>query len=945
MARRRVESRQGIAGVRVLDSDIGQGQVARGIGVLAGQVSEFAFEGLGRRRVAEATTDARNAELQRDERGNLISAPRVGSTEFPSIYSEQYNQLLQKRFLSELGAQASEKLAEYHNLHPEDPEGFRILAEAYSEEALSNVDDDAYEVAKTVINTTASQHFTRIAQARAERTWKESRGVAVDTVERVLSDIFQNAATGAPGDEAMLDQHAMLSALLEGELAFMEDALGFDATQVNAIRDQALQVAALGRIQAEARPLFDGAVEVADIDAIAAQATLAAHKELDGEMLALFGGQEAALKAIDSTIAIAGMEQKTRLHVRDRAEMNLFNNVMRDMQTAVGLSLATEEVNPAMYAFLAMDAAMFRNPQLRAKALELKTQGIALGHSMEQLFSTEGSRTLRVERAGEVAGAQVLAVADRVGVPMIVNDDGQLTTNFPTSMYQSPEGLETINHKLAQLMAALDLSGAGGDDPDDAMLHLMLMRGLAQDASSVLGLTSEDMNKALAGEPEALAKYWKVQDYVSNNLSAHNWKAADMDALSNHVDAEQLAAAISKQTGAQMTKDDFLDAPHLFEMLFKTDPAGAERAIATYAQIGMVSTGAKQFMDNVGNMLNGGTEIVSGQNVAVAMRLYGALRNKSQALNTVYGSNDPIRAGFERLWERGIRGEFAGGEGFRLSGASAVQAQQLFEGRFESDDASALSAAGLDPQAHGLAGFSNLLQERLQDDGFWGAIGRNVRSPVWGTAERNIGYGPDLVPRVAQAALAAAASGNFNERRFLNDLIDTNFESLGYGKTSMVASGWSRGLNEWLVHNPPGAVLTNAAVRLNPRPIERRFRMDLAAQFEARYPDIKVKPEQVFLTGIEEHQVPYTRTEGRTGLVRQDRTMTAQAYLIDDNGEHFPLLDEDGFNVRVNINAGMEKAMQDSLADHNEWNRAIHDVRSEGFGRWPELRQPKDISP
>ena len=929
MARRRIESRQGIAGVRVLDGDIGQMEVARGIGVLAGQASEFAFEGLARRRVSEATTDARNAELQRDERGNLISAPKVGNAEFPSIYSEHYNALLQKRFLDELGAQSAERLAEYHNRFPEDPEGFRIAAEAYSEEALKNVSDDAYEVAKAVINTTASQHFTRIAQARAERTWNETRAVSIESVERVTNDIFQNAATGEPNDPAMLDQHAMLMSLLEGNLQFMEEAQGFDRTQTNAIRDHAHRLAALGRIQAEAKPLFRDAIEVADIDAIGAKAVLEAHKQLDNDMLTLFGGQQEALKAIDNVIEIAGMERKTELHLRDRAEANLFNNVMRDVQTSMGLALRTQEVDPMMYAFLAMDPQQFRSPAMRAKMLEMRQGGIDLAHGMTRLFSTKESLTHVLERAAEVAAAQVQTIADRVGVPLKRDDTGKITEDFPASMHQSIEGLTTINHKLRQLMAALDLSG-GSEDVDDVMQHLILMRGLAQDAMNMIGMTDEDMNRAMAGEPDAVAKLTQVGDYVANNLAPHNWTERDRESLSNHVDARILEGVLQAPAGS------LNDQPHLFEMLFKADPAGAERAIRTYADIGMVSQGAKEFIDSVGNMLAGGTEVVSPQNVAMAMRLFGILKTKPGSLDKTYAPNDPLRAGFDRLWERGIRGEFTG-QGFALRGASAAQAQQLFEGRFETDEASALVAAGMDPKTNSMAGFVSLLKDRMQA----GPLARNLRFPIWGVAEVNVGYGPDLIPRAQQAALAAAAAGNFNERAWLNEHIENNFEQLGYGLTSLVATGWSRGRPQWLVHNAPALVLRNDSSRLNPVPIERHARNILEQRFRAAYPGAEVKADQIFLSGIHERPEPYTNPAGRSGLVREDRTMVGQAYMLDDQGQHFPLIDANGLPVIVNINEMMEQAALKHIKEINDfaqvWRADFRERHFEMTGsQWPE---------
>lgn len=923
MARRRIESRQGIAGVRVLDSDTGQGQVAQGIGVLAAQGAEFAFEGLGRQRVAQATTAARNAELQRDARGNLIAAPKVGSTEYPSIYSEHYNSLLQKRFLSELGSQASIKLAEYHNRFPEDPEGFRIAAEAYSEEALANVDDDSYEVAKSFINTTASQHYTNIAQARAERTWKESRGIAADNMEAFTNEIFQNAATGDPNDPAMLDQHAQLMSLAEAELFFMEDALGFDTVVTNKLRDNIQVVTALGRIQADARPLFDNLTEVADVDAMVAQATLAAKESLPTELVRLMGGQEAALKAIDATISIAGMTQKTKLHVRDRAEINLFNNVVRDMQAASALAINEQEAAPLIMALARGDVEAFRNPNFRAQIMTMRSQGITMAHTIEQLYSTEGNRTLRLERAGAVAAEQVRQVAARVGVPLKVGDDGMLTHDFPPAMYRTPEGIETVNHKLGQLLAALDLSsGSGDDEVDPLMTHLMLVNGLIQDKSEDLGFSEEDQRRANAGEPDAVNAQLKVWDYVRKSISKHTgWGKPARESMDNLVDAPALADAISQETGEEVTADAFLDQKHNFDMLVRASPAATERVISTYQNMGLISEGAKDFMETVGNQLTVGSEPVAPQNLAIAMRIYGALRENPEAMEAMYGATSPLRTGFERLWERGVRGEYRGDEGYHLKGASSAQAQALFGGQFETDNAASLSAAGLDPKTNSLAGFTAQLEQRLQA----GPLARNMRAPFLDTAQRNIGYGPELIPRVQQAALAMSAGNkNFNDRTFLNDLVDTNFEALGYGTTSLVQTEWSRGRDRWLVYNPPSAVILNDDARRNPQNLERRVRKALTAEFQARYPKGTVKPEQVYITGIQELAVPYTNPEGDTGHVRTDRTMIGLAYYRDDQGMDHPLLDEDGYVERVNINQRMEAAMQDHLSEINEWSTRMN---------------------
>lgn len=877
---RRIESRVGIPGVRVVEGDTGARELMRGVKLVGGQLAETAFKGLATVREQQGIAAARQAELTRDAGGNLVSPGRSADVAFPSIYSTAYDDALQKRFLNEMGIDAAEKFSEYHNRFQLDPEGFRIAADAYTEELLSGVGDEVYEQARGFLHMRASQHFTDIANARAQRDFEDGRAITIDVLERLLSDTVANASNPDVDDEARLAQHAELEAHMEAELQFAsaDDINQLTGAQANTIRDQFMRVTALGEIRRGALGVFAQAQEVKDVEVLIREATVSATENIPADLVALMGGPDAARDMVEQTISMAGYERAVALAGRDMRESWRFDELARMVQTKQSMALSSGNYEEFTSALALLDLSPFRDVSKRGSVIQMQASGERLTHEMFQSnVELQMLRTMATQLA-EQDPRQMEALAIQAGVPWN-SESGQ--AQFPNETYQSPGRMQDAVAKLrAMLRLVEDNSSKLTATQQEAQHHNELTLALLAGIADRRGVDLKDLaERAGKGNSAATVELQNVYAELKTAVKPHKWTKGHREAM----DELHILPMVAMAVGADPATLGHL-THHAFEVAMQKDQGAAAQAINYYERNQGLSESAMRFLHATGSQLAQGTEQIPNQDLGAAMMLYDVLRQNPMARDNA-DLPESVMAGFNRLFQSGFRGHF-GQDQFQLSGGAAVAAQQTYVGQSETTEAERLRALGLDPKDYGTTLVSETISTHLHNNWF----------------RREMGYPDFLAGQVQRYVERTVAQTGNNVEQTVKALKKTNFYELGYGVTSMVAAGWQREDKPYLVQSAPGNVFIDAAARRDSLRYEEVAKEILAEDFSHISPDLL--KGRLMLTGIEEQQAAYHDPNG----VVSDTLYTAMAFVIDGRGMEHMLTDKNGNPAYVNVNDLMKRA-------------------------------------
>jgi hypothetical protein len=905
--RRRVTSRMGIAGVGVIDGDTGFRDLMQGVSVVANEGANFAFEGLARVRESQAVSAARQATLPRNARGDLVSPPKTRDTAFPSLYSETYDVLLQKRFLNELGIQAAEKFADYHNRAQADPDQFRILADSYIEHVLDGVGDEAYETARAFLQNRASQHYTTIANQRAEIEYGNAVAYTEETLSRVVADGFNNAAMLDVDEQARADQDAQNRGLLEAELmlASQPDVNILTEAQANQIRDRYDVSVALGAAQRAARPIFMQATEPEDVDLLVAAATEQAGATLPAELETLLGGPEAAREAVQAVIKLAANEHKIQLAIRDMREVRLFENQQRRIQSTLRTAVATGDHEDFITAMLAMDPENFRLPVLRERANAFRTAAIGIGQDIERLDGTMAAQQIEIERwFNSSERRQLVAAADRIGVPL----DSQGNVSFRPELLSNPEGLQTAVHLTNQLLSVLRAPPSGGPESvNEPSEHLALVNGITDDLFAHLGLDKfSTLIKAAEGDPEANQQVRQIESIVRQRITPHLWNKGHREDMDEGFVAQAIATHFGKPFDELAGE---AGVSHAWQLAFQTDPGLAAKLVDDFKKVGGISQSAHEFIRHTGVDLAHGNRPIDDANVGAALALYGVLKDYPSAMHNS-DLPDTVLQGFEQLWNAGLRGVYSG-RGFGLDGGSAATATEVYRRQFGANENAQLAALGIKPDEGSQAAIRTALQERMQ--------------PGWLTQmwRPDLGYPPELEVRVQDYVTRVAPRTGQSVNEVIKDLARENFNQIGYGRSYITFTGYRSANDGAIVPEAPTLVLANGDMRRNPEPVEREVRAELAQRF-SHIPGLAERPEQIYLTGVTWDA--QGRHNSSTGLV-SGQLMTAMAFLVDDEGNHIELTDERGFPMVLSVNdlyeAGAQRRISRIAADREAMRERI----------------------